>query len=82
MQEFFIVPIVDIDPVWYQRGFHHKNYALEYCRMVLGIPSDHLENANLSTNGLEINLIDSEKITEEKWYIQLRHISNHIGSRL
>ena len=78
MEEFFVVPIVEIDPSWSLRGFHHDYYASEYCRLVLGIPSDHLEGANLSENSLEINLTDSEEIIEEEWYIQLRRISKYV----
>ena len=75
MKEFFVVPIIDIDPSWSIRGFHHDYYASEYCRLVLGIPSDYLEDANLSENSLEINLTDSEEIIEEEWCIQLGCIS-------
>ena len=77
MKEFFVVPVVEMDPSWSLRGFHHDYYASEYCRLVLGIPSDHLEGANLSENSLEINLTDSEEIIEEEWYIQLRRISTY-----
>ena len=75
MEEFFVVPIAEIDPSWSLRGFHHDYYASEYCKVVLGIPPDYLEDANWSENSLEINLTDSEETIEEEWYIQLRRIS-------
>ena len=78
MEEFFVVPIVEIDPSWSLRGFRHDYYASEYCRLVLGIPSDHLENASLSENSLEIDLTDSKEIIEEEWYIQLKRISTYV----
>ncbi|MEA1953086.1 MAG: hypothetical protein U9O24_01665 [Campylobacterota bacterium] len=80
MEEFLVVPIVEIDPSWSLRGFPHNYYASEYCRVVLGIPLDYLEDAHLSDDRLEINLIDSEEITEEEWYIQLRRISKYTSS--
>lgn len=75
MEASFVVPIMDIDPSWSLRAFHHDIYALEYCRFVLGIPADHIEDANLCDNKLEVNLMGAEEITEEDWYIQLRRIS-------
>ncbi len=78
MEDFFVIPIVDMDPNWSLRGFHHDFYALEYCEEVLDIPSDHLDDANLSEKGLEINLIDFEDMIEEDWYIQLRRISKYV----
>jgi len=78
MEDFFVIPIVDIDPSWSLRGFHHDFYASEYCEEVLDIPSDYLEEANLSEEGLEISLINDENIIEEDWYIQLRCISKYI----
>ncbi len=75
MKAFFTVPIMDLDPSWSLRAFHHDIYALEYCKLVLGIPSDYIEDANLCENKLEVNLIDSKEIIEEEWYIQLRRVS-------
>jgi len=76
MEASFVVPIMDIDPSWSLRAFHHDIYALEYCRLVLGIPSDHIENANLCDNKLEVHLMDDEESVEEEWYIRLRRISH------
>jgi len=77
MEDFFVVPIVDIDPSWSLRGFRHEYYASEYCKKVLGIPSYHLAVANLCENSLEINLTDAEKSVEEEWYKRLRRISKY-----
>ena len=75
MEVFFVVPIMDIDPSWSLRAFHHDIYASEYCRLVLGIPSDHIEHASLCDNKLEVSLVDSEESMDADWYIQLRRIS-------
>ncbi|MEN8304369.1 MAG: hypothetical protein ABFQ64_09880 [Campylobacterota bacterium] len=80
MKKFLVVPIVEIDPSWSLRGFPHDYYASEYCRVVLGIPLDYLEDANLSDDSLEINLIDSEEIIEEDWYIHLKRISKYVDT--
>jgi len=75
MENYFIIPIIKIDPFWSIRRFGHNRYALEYCKNVLHIPTKYIEDARFSHNEIEINLIDLEHHTQEAWYIHLINLS-------
>ncbi len=79
MQDFFLIPIMDIDPMWSVRGFSHDYYAQEYCKEILNIPSEFIEEAYLCKQGLEIRLTGFEELIEEDWCIQLMRISSQIN---
>lgn len=71
MEDYFLIPIMDIDPDWSRRGFHHHFYALDYCKQILKIPYKHIAKSTLCSNGLEIQLKEFESVRDEEWYLQL-----------
>ena len=77
MEDFFIIPIKDIDSNWMMHGFECDFYALEYCERVLDIPMKHIQEAFLNDKGLEIHLFDIDEAVDEDWYIQLVYLSMH-----
>ena len=78
LEDFFVVPIMDLDANWMMRGFTVEEYAREYCEEVLDIPSEYIDVATLSEEGLELALFDVEEIVEEDWYIQLKRVSKYV----
>ena len=76
-EDFFIIPIMEIDAAWSVRGFSHDFYAEEYCKAVLNIPSEYIEETLLFDEGLEIKLMDFEEVCDEDWCIQLGRLSRY-----
>ncbi len=79
MENFFVVPIFELDTNWMMRGFSSEEYALEYCAEVLGVPHEYIEEAMLSEEGLEVMLLDLGEV-EEDWYIQLKRLSKYANA--
>ncbi len=80
MEDFFIIPIVNIDSTWNINDLYDDYNALEYANQILDIPEEHIEHITLTSEGLEITLtdMDSEDMAyDSDWYLQLRRISNY-----
>ena len=80
MEDFFVVPIWELDTNWMMRGFSSEEYALEYCAEVLGVPHEYIEEAILSEDGLEVILLDAAEVEKEDWYIQLKRLSKYANA--
>ena len=76
-EDFFIIPITEIDVAWSEGGFSYDFHAEEYCEEMLDIPAEHLEETLLSEEGLEIKLVNFDEIGDEDWFIQLRRLSKY-----
>jgi hypothetical protein len=77
MEDYFIIPIMDLDPDWSLRGFDHNDYAKDYCEEVLDVPCEYIATTTLCEDGLEIHLHDFENACNEDWYIQLTRMSKY-----
>ncbi len=71
MNKKLLIPIMELDTAWCLRGFNHRYYAKEYCNGVLKIPLECIEESNISSMGLEIQLNNVEHYIKEDWYLQL-----------
>lgn len=69
MEEFFVIRKRSLDKNWNLSDLHEPNNAFDYCEQILDIPEEHIVDAEMSSEGLEITLVDAD--TEEDWYIQL-----------
>lgn len=77
MENLFIVPIRSIDSDWNLAAIDYDFCPFEYCEEMLDIPSESIYDASLSSQGLEIRLIDFEEVVNEDWYIQLERITKY-----
>lgn len=73
MEEFFVIRSRSLDKNWNLNDLHEPNNALDYCEQILDIPEEHLVEAEMSSEGLEITLVDAD--ADEDWYIQLLRTS-------
>jgi hypothetical protein len=76
MEERFFVPIMDFDPSWMMKGYESSLYALEYCEYSLKIPAEHILEAFLRSNGLEVTIRKDKIVTHEEWYLNLKYLSS------
>ena len=80
MEDFFIIPIGNIDTTWNLNDLHDEYNAMEYADQILDIPEEHIELITYTSEGLEITLTDmsSEDMRyDNDWYLQLRRISSY-----
>jgi len=73
MEEFFIIGKRKLDKSWNLKDLYEPNNAFDYCEQVLDIPEEHIIDAEMSSEGLEITLVDIDD--DEDWYIQLKRVS-------
>jgi len=73
MEEFFIIGKRKLDKSWNLKDLYEPNNAFDYCEQVLDIPEEYIMDAEMSSEGLEITLVDIDD--EEDWYIQLKRVS-------
>jgi len=73
MEEFFVIGRRKLDKSWNLKDLYEPNNAFDYCEQVLDIPEEYIMDAEMSSEGLEITLIDIED--DEDWYIQLKRVS-------
>lgn len=77
MQNVFLVPMKRIDSEWNLAILDYDFCAFEYCEEVLDIPTESIYDANLTSQGIEISLMDVNEVVNEDWCIQLERISTH-----
>jgi len=73
MEEFFVIGRRKLDKSWNLKDLYEPNNAFDYCEQVLDIPEEYIMDAEMSSEGLEITLVDIED--DEDWYIQLKRVS-------
>jgi len=73
MEEFFIIGRRKLDKSWNLKDLYEPNNALDYCEQILDIPEEYIMDAEMSSEGLEITLIDIDD--EEDWYMQLKRVA-------
>ena len=73
MEEFFIIGKRKLDKSWNLKDLYEPNNAFDYCEQVLDIPEEYIMDAEMSSEGLEITLVDIDD--DEDWYIQLKRVS-------
>jgi len=69
MEEFFVIRKRSLDKNWNLHDLNEPNNAFDYCEQILDIPEEHILDAEMSSAGLEITLVDAD--SDEDWYIQL-----------
>jgi hypothetical protein len=52
---------------------YEENNAFDYCEQILDIPEEHIVDAIMGSEGLEITLIDADD--DEDWYMQLTRVA-------
>jgi len=72
MEEFFIIGRRKLDKSWSLSDLHEANNAFDYCEQILDIPEEYLMDAEMSSEGLEVTIIDADE--EEDWYVQLKRV--------
>jgi hypothetical protein len=73
MEEFFVIGRRKLDKSWNLKDLYEPNNAFDYCEQILDIPEEYIMDAEMSSDGLEITLIDIND--EEDWYMQLRRVT-------
>jgi hypothetical protein len=73
MEEFFVIGRRKLDKSWNLKDLYEPNNAFDYCEQILDIPEEYIMDAEMSSDGLEITLIDIND--EEDWYMQLRRVA-------
>ncbi len=73
MEEFFVIGRRKLDKSWNLKDLYEPNNAFDYCEQILDIPEEYIMDAEMSSDGLEITLVDIND--EEDWYMQLRRVS-------
>jgi hypothetical protein len=73
MEEFFVIGRRKLDKSWSLKDLHEPNNAFDYCEQILDIPEEYLIDAEMSSEGLEVTIIDADE--EEDWYVQLKRVS-------
>jgi len=73
MEEFFVVSNRKLDKSWNIRDLYEENNAFDYCEQILDIPEEHIVEATMGSEGLEITLVDADN--EEDWYMQLTRVA-------
>jgi len=73
MEEFFVVSNRKLDKSWNIRDLYEENNAFDYCEQILDIPEEHIVDAIMGSEGLEITLIDADD--DEDWYMQLTRVA-------
>jgi hypothetical protein len=73
MEEFFVIRKTKLDKSWNLRDLHEPNNALDYCEQMLDIPEEYIVEASMSSEGLELTVIDAD--ADEDWYMQLLRVA-------
>jgi ABC-type cobalamin/Fe3+-siderophores transport system ATPase subunit len=73
MEEFFVISKRKLDKSWNLSDLHEPNNALDYCEQMLDIPEEHIVEASMSSEGLELTVIDADY--DEDWYMQLIRVA-------
>ncbi len=73
MEEFFVIGRRKLDKSWNLKDLYEPNNAFDYCEQILDIPEEYIMDAEMSSDGLEITLVDIND--EEDWYMQLRRVT-------
>lgn len=73
MEEFFVIRKRSLDKSWNLSDLHEPHNALDYCEQMLDIPEEYILEAGMSSEGLEITIIDADE--DEDWYMQLQRAS-------
>jgi hypothetical protein len=73
MEEFFIIGRRKLDKSWNLKDLYEPNNAFDYCEQILDIPEEYIMDAEMSSEGLEITLVDIDN--EEDWYMQLKRVA-------
>ena len=73
MEEFFVIGRRKLDKSWNLKDLYEPNNAFDYCEQILDIPEEYIMDAEMSSDGLEITLIDIDN--DEDWYMQLRRVA-------
>ena len=73
MEEFFVIRKTKLDKSWNLRDLHEPNNALDYCEQMLDIPEEYIVEATMSSEGLELTVVDAD--CDEDWYMQLLRVA-------
>jgi len=73
MEEFFIIGRRKLDKSWNLKDLYEPNNAFDYCEQILDIPEEYIMDAEMSSEGLEITLVDINN--DEDWYMQLKRVA-------
>jgi len=73
MEELFVIKRRKLDKSWELSDLFHANNAFDYCEQILDIPEEHIVEAQMSSVGLEITVVDVDE--DEDWYMQLQRIA-------
>jgi hypothetical protein len=73
MEEFFVIRKRKLDKSWNLSDLHEPNNAFDYCEQMLDIPEEYIVDAEMSSEGLEITVIDAN--SDEDWYMQLQRVA-------
>jgi len=73
MEEFFVIRKRKLDKSWNLSDLHEPNNALDYCEQMLDIPEEHIVEASMSSEGLELTVVDANY--DEDWYMQLIRVA-------
>ena len=72
MEEFFVIGRRKLDKSWNLKDLYEPNNAFDYCEQILDIPEEYIMDAEMSSEGLEITLVDINN--DEDWYMQLKRV--------
>ena len=73
MEEFFVIGRRKLDKSWSLKDLQEPNNAFDYCEQILDIPEEYLIDAEMSSEGLEVTIVDADE--DEDWYVQLKRVS-------
>ena len=73
MEEFFVIGRRKLDKSWNLKDLYEPNNAFDYCEQILDIPEEYIMDAEMSSEGLEITLVDINN--DEDWYMQLKRVA-------
>jgi hypothetical protein len=73
MEEFFVIKRRKLDKSWNLSDLHETNNAFDYCEQMLDIPEEYIVEASMSSEGLELTVIDAD--ADEDWYMQLLRVA-------
>jgi len=73
MEEFFVINRRKLDKSWELSDLYQANNAFDYCEQILDIPEEHIVEAQMSSVGLEVTVVDVDE--DEDWYMQLQRIA-------
>ena len=73
MEEFFVIRKTKLDKSWNLSDLYEPNNAFDYCEQILDIPEEYIVDASMSSEGLELTVVDAD--SDEDWYMQLLRVA-------